>query len=183
MFDELLNVHRVAGSDTTSTAVQSTLLAIVLNPRIYQRLKSEIQKAVAEGRISFPIQDLEARNIRYLRACVLEGLRKFPPVSQLRERVVPPAGDVIDGYRIPGGTFIGFNAWGTQLDRVFGEDPEEFRPERWLINDQDQLKKMHQTHELIFGYGATKCLGMPMAMIELNKVIFEVGCEVFSFVK
>jgi len=111
------------------------------------------------------------------------GTTQVPPVSQLRERVVPPAGDVIDGYRIPGGTFIGFNAWGTQLDRVFGEDPEEFRPERWLINDQDQLKKMHQTHELIFGYGATKCLGMPMAMIELNKVIFEVGCEVFSFVK
>ena len=88
--------------------------------------------------------------------------------------MVPPEGDFINGHRIPGGTYIGLNAWGTQLNEVFGEDPEVFRPERWLINDQEQLKAMHQTHDLIFGHGSTKCLGMPMAMMELNKMIFEV---------
>ena len=89
--------------------------------------------------------------------------------------MVPPEGDVINGYRIPGGTFIGLNAWGTQLDVVYGEDAEVFRPERWLTADKERLMAMHQTVELVFGYGSTKCLGMPMAIMELNKMIFEVG--------
>ena len=172
-----LTKNRVAGSDTTSTAVQSTLLAIILNPRVYQNLKSEIEAAVVAKRVTCPIRDSQAKQLPYLQACVLEGLRKFPPLSQLRERMVPPQGDVINGYRVPGGTFIGLNAWGTQLDAVYGEDPDVFRPERWLTTDKERLMAMQQTVELVFGYGSTKCLGMPMAIMELNKMIFEVGVK------
>lgn len=170
-----LILFRVAGSDTTSTAVQSTLLAIILNPRVYETLKSEIRHAVHSDLVSLPIQDTEAKQLPYLKACVLEGLRKFPPLSQLRERMVPSGGDVIHGHRIPGGTFIGLNVWGSQLDEIFGEDPDAFRPERWLIDDAERLKAMCQTQELIFGHGSTKCLGMPVAMMELYKMLFEVS--------
>lgn len=174
LFWQSLTNNRVAGSDTTSTAVQSTLLAIISNPRVYQALKLDIQLAVSKNLVSLPIQDKEAKQLPYLQACVLEGLRKFPPLSQLRERMVPPEGDLINGYRIPGGTFIGLNAWGTQLNEVYGDDPEVFRPERWLTSNTEQLKEMHQTVELIFGHGSTKCLGMPMALMELYKMVFEV---------
>ena len=170
----MLKVHRVAGADTTSTALQSTLLAIISNPQVYQKLKKEIRTAVQSDIASFPIKDMEAKRLGYLQACVFEGLRKFPPIGQLRERIVPPEGDEIQGHRIPGGTFIGINAWGTQLDEAYGDDPEVFRPERWLIKDQTQLRVMFQTHELIFSYGSSKCLGMPIAMMELSKMIFEV---------
>lgn len=165
----------MAGSDSTSTSVRSTLLAIISNHRIYQELKVEINTAVTELMVSYPICHTEAKQLPYLQACILEGLRKFPPLSQLRERMVPPEGDIINGHRIPGGTFIGFNAWGTQLDSVFGDDPEVFRPERWLTGDQERLNAMQETLELIFGHGSAKCLGMPLAMMELNKMIFEVG--------
>ena len=154
--------------------MQSTLLAIILHPQVYQTLKAEIRQALADDAVSFPVKYSETKALPYLQACVLEGLRKFPPLSQLRERKVPAHGDVINGYRVPGGTFVGLNAWGTQLDKVFGEDPEIFRPERWLMADEPRVKEMLQTHELIFGHGSTKCLGMPMAMMELNKMIFEV---------
>ena len=137
-------------------------------------MKSEIKATVSARQASYPIQDSEARQLCYLQACVLEGLRKYPPLTQLRERMVPPEGDTIHGYRIPGGTYIGLNAWGTQLNGVYGDDPEVFRPERWLVMDKERLKAMHQTLDLVFGHGSTKCLGMPMAMMELNKLIFEV---------
>lgn len=88
--------------------------------------------------------------------------------------MVPPEGDIIHGYRIPGGRYIGLNAWGTQLNGVYGDDPEVFRPERWLIMDKERLKAMHQTLDLVFGHGCTECLGMPMTMMELNKLIFVV---------
>ena len=125
--------------------------------------------------MSRPIRHTEAKRLPFLQACIFEGLRKFPPLSQLRERLVPPEGDIINGHRIPGGTFIGLNVWGSQLDKVYGKDPEVFRPDRWLIKDEGRLHAMHETLELIFGHGSTKCLGMSMAMMELNKVIFEVS--------
>ena len=155
--------------------MQSTLLAILANPPVYQELKREIHTAVAEKLVSYPITHAEAKQLPYLQACILEGLRKFPPLSQLRERLVPPEGDIINGHRVPGGTFIGLNAWGTQLDSVFGDDPEIFRPERWLSQDPERLKAMLETHDLIFGHGTTKCLGRVLAMMELNKMIFEVS--------
>jgi len=164
----------VAGSDTTATAVQSTLLAIISNPPVYGKLWAEIDTAVAHSLVSLPIQNNEAARLRYLSACVLEGLRKHPPVAQLRERMAPPEGDYIHGFRIPGGTCIGFNTWGLQMNKIFGEDPAIFRPERWLIDDVECLSSMHRTLDLVFGHGSTRCLGTPIAMTELNKIIFEV---------
>ena len=167
-------IHSVAGSDTTSTSVQATLLAIISNPTVYNKLKNEIEAAITEKSISYPITHAEAKQLPYLQACIHEGLRKFPPLSQLRERIVPPEGDLVNGYPIPGGTFVGLNAWGIQLDEVYGENPDAFLPERWMTCSKEQYRSMKETHDLIFGHGSTKCLGTPIAMMELSKMIFEV---------
>ncbi|ETS74965.1 hypothetical protein PFICI_13449 [Pestalotiopsis fici W106-1] len=172
--DSEVIVTLAGGSDTTSTSVQSTLLCIASNPQVYAALRSEIRTALQEGKISTPIRDAEAKQLVYLQAVVLEGLRKHPPLSQLRERVVPAGGDTLGGFHLPAGTFVGFNGWGTQLNtEVYGDDAKLFRPERWIAADEDRLREMHACHSLIFGHGATKCLGMGMAMMEIPKVIFE----------
>ncbi|KAB8342828.1 hypothetical protein FH972_022426 [Carpinus fangiana] len=168
-----VSISLVAGSDTTATAIRATLLSIISNPRVYARLQNEIDTAVAAGHLSSPIRDDEARRLPYLQACIKEGLRRFPPITQLRERVVPPEGDVYNGIHIPGGTFIGLNAWGLQLDAVYGDDPDVFRPERWLTDDADLVLRMTQVLELIFGHGTTKCLGAPIALMNLNKIFVE----------
>jgi cytochrome P450 len=154
--------------------MRATLLSIITNPLVYSKLQYEIDAAVHTELISSPITGAEASKLPYLQACILEGLRRYPPIAQLREREVPPEGDMINGHHIPGGTFIGLNSWGLQLNSVFGDDPEVFRPERWLIEDQVQLKRMHRVHELIFGHGSTKCMGVPIAMLGLNKIFVEV---------
>lgn len=155
--------------------MQATLLSIITNPQVYHRLQEEIDYAVGHYKISVPIQDGEARQLPYLQACIQEGLRIHPPLAQLRDRVTPPEGDYIHGYRIPGGTSIGFNSWGTQRDAIYGDDPGIFRPERWLDKDENKIKQMKRTCDLVFGYGPTKCLGSHIAGMMLNKAIFEVG--------
>lgn len=70
---------------------------------------AEIDKAVDKGSISSPIRDPEARNLPYLQACIKEGLRMFPPVTGLLDKVVPSEGDTLNGVLIPGGTIIGYN--------------------------------------------------------------------------
>ncbi|KAB2573396.1 Pisatin demethylase [Lasiodiplodia theobromae] len=168
-----ISISLVAGSDTTATAMRSTLLSIISTPHVYSRLRQEIDDAISRGEVSSPITEEEAKRLPYLQAVLKEGLRRFPPITQLRERMVPPEGDWYDGKHIPAGTFVGLNAWGLQLNRVFGDDPEIFRPERWLIDDQDRLRRMGQVQELIFGHGTTKCLGIPIAMMTLNKIFVE----------
>ena len=89
--------------------------------------------------------------------------------------MAPPEGDTYEGHYIPPNTFVGINAWGLQLHPVFGSDAAIFRPERWLETDPAQVKAMSQVQELVFGFGSTKCLGIPIATMNLNKIFVEVS--------
>ena len=97
----------MAGSDTTATAVRAITLFLITTPRVLWRLRKEIDEAVDNGSISTPIQDSEARELPYLKACIKEGLRMFPPAPGDFPMVVPPEGDTFNGVFLPGGTEIG----------------------------------------------------------------------------
>lgn len=64
----------IAGSDTTAAVIRITMLHILGNPRIYQRLKQEITTAVNTGRISTPISNAQAKQLPYLQVRVLSLL-------------------------------------------------------------------------------------------------------------
>jgi cytochrome P450 len=168
----------LAGSDTTATAIRVTLLHVMTNPRVYNTLRAEIDAADRENRLSKPvIRESEAKTLPYLQGCILEGLRIIPPVSGLAPRDTPPEGDVINGIPVPGGTAIGMSFYGIQRNKkVYGDDADVFRPERWLPGavDPDMRKKMDQSVDTIFMYGRFYCLGKPIAFMELNKVFVEV---------
>lgn len=168
-----ISISLVAGSDTTATSMRAILLMIISNPRVYKKLQHEIDDMGSRGQLSSPVSDEQSKQMTYLQACIKEGLRRYPPITQLRERMSPPEGDMYKGRAIPAGTFVGINAWGLQLNAVFGDDADSFRPERWLEASPEQLRKMEDVHSLIFGYGSTRCLGIPIAMMNLNKVFVE----------
>ena len=139
-------------------------------------MKREINDADRSGLLSKPIiQDAEARNLPYLQACIIEGLRMWPPVLGLMQKRVPQGGETIDNKFIPGGTNIGYCAWGVHRNKeVFGEDAHLFRPERWLGVDEERLIEMHRVADLVFGSGRYGCLGKPVALFELGKALAEV---------
>jgi cytochrome P450 len=146
-----------------------------MHPRVTAKLRTEF----SSNPISAPIKDSEARNLPYLQAVIKEGLRIFPPIVGLLSKEVPPGGDVINNKFIPGGTKIGFGAYGIFRDKSFwGQDADQFRPERWLEASPEKLREMESTLELVFGYGRFQCLGRNLAMIELNKIFVEVSSKV-----
>ncbi|KAF9875337.1 cytochrome p450 [Colletotrichum karsti] len=163
-----------AGSDTTATAIRTTLLYLMTLPRAYHALKNEINTAIKEGRVSSPITVEEAKQLPYLQAIIYEGLRMNSPFTGQCSKEVPAGGDTINGKFIPGGTRIAQNFWGTlrRLD-VFGKDADLFRPERWLEADEATRDNMVRTTELTFGYGRWGCSGKNVAFMELNKVYVE----------
>ncbi|RKU45312.1 hypothetical protein DL546_007167 [Coniochaeta pulveracea] len=164
----------VAGSDTTATAIRSTLLFIMTSPHVYARFQTEIDQRVAAGQISSPITDAEAKNFPYLQAIIREGLRMYPPATGLLPKV-SKKDEIVCGARIPAGTNVAWAPWAIMhSSEVFGQDAEIFRPERWIEASEDRKKLMDQVVMLDFASGSRwECLGKNVAMIELNKTYVE----------
>ncbi|KAK8090756.1 hypothetical protein PG994_000261 [Apiospora phragmitis] len=103
-----------------------------------------------------------------------EGFRMGPPALYGLFKVLPPGGATVCGVPLPGGTSVGAN-YVAMMQRadVFGRDAHLFRPERFLECDEVARKEMVRTVELLFGYGRWQCAGKNLAMIELNKIFFE----------
>lgn len=82
---------------------------------------------------------------RFSDAVIHESLRIHGNLGLIIERLVPPEGVVLDGYKIPGGTVVGINAWVIHRNRdIFGEDVDTFRPERWLEGSEDTVSEMRK---------------------------------------
>ena len=63
------------------------------------------------------------------------------------------------------------NPWVLHRDtRIFGDDADQWRPERWLDSDSEKIKYMDH-HILSFGAGKRTCLGRNIAMLELTKLV------------
>jgi cytochrome P450 len=152
------------------------MLNIISSRQVYTTLQAEIDAAIASGKISSPVvSDAEARTLPYLQAVIKEGLRIYPPAAGLASKLVPPAGETINGIFVPGGTKIGANYFALLRNGdAFSPDPTCFRPERWLEASPEQLAKMEKVQELVWGYGKYVCLGRSVALIELNKIFVEV---------
>lgn len=79
-------------------------------------------------------------------ATMKEAMRIHPAVAYPLERLVPKGGAELCGVHLPGGTRVGINASVVHMNKeVFGEDVDEFRPERWLDADVEQLKIMEKS--------------------------------------
>ncbi|RFU82160.1 pisatin demethylase [Trichoderma arundinaceum] len=160
-----------AGSDTTASAIRSTMLHMCSNPDILRKLREEIAAADIAGDI---ISDSEAKSLPYLQAVIKEGFRIFPPIAALMSKEVPPQGDTWNGAFIPGGTRVGYSIWAImRREDIWGADALEFRPDRWLNGAPEKIKEMEGTLDLTFSYGRWVCLGRGIALIELNKVFVE----------
>ena len=98
-----------------------------------------------------------------------------PPLLGLFPKVVPSGGVEYHGRPIPEGTNICMNASSLLHSKsLFGNDPEIFRPERFMDLDEDTCNERRRNLELAFGHGQNQCLGKHIAFMEFAKVTFEV---------
>jgi cytochrome P450 len=108
-----------------------------------------------------------------LNAILKEILRRYPPSPAHLDRVTPPAGAVIDGFVIPGGTVVGTSSVGMHQNAYVFPNPEEFRPERWLVDDEEKLREMNRWF-WAFGSGGRMCIGSHFAIYcEFHLSVFE----------
>jgi cytochrome P450 len=169
--DELVSLcseFLTAGTDTTSTALQWIMAELVKNPAIQEKLHSEIKATCGDEQDEVGEED--TRRMPYLKAVVLEGLRRHPPSHALLAHRAAEDIDVF-GYLIPRGALVHFTVAEMGWDeRVWG-NPMEFSPERFLPGGDGEGVDVTGTkgvRMMPFGAGRRVCAGLGVAVLHLE---------------
>ncbi len=154
--DEALTIF-LAGHETTALNLSWTWHLLAGNPRVEEALHEEL-RTVLDGRAP-ATSDLP--NLRYADAVIKESTRLYPPAWGFGREALHDC--EIGGYKIPKGTQVVVSQWVMHRDGRFFEDPETFRPERWLDGSTDGLPKYAY---FPFGGGPRLCIGQSFAKME-----------------
>ncbi|KAI0407031.1 cytochrome P450 [Xylaria palmicola] len=153
--------------DTTASTIGAMIFYALKNPRVMEKLEAELAGAGIGEIPTFA----EVSKLPYLNAILRESMRVFTPGSFPMERLVPAGGAVIAGMYFPEGTSVGCMPATVHLNkRVFGDDADVFRPERWLTDDREKLRLMEAAH-IGFSRGRRSCLGQHIAVLSMKKVV------------
>ncbi|CAL4924310.1 unnamed protein product [Urochloa decumbens] len=157
------------GTDTTSTALQWIMAELVKNPAIQARLHGEIESTMASTGADH-VSEEDVAKMPYLRAVVLEGLRRHPPGHMVLPHA--PAEDMeLGGYVIPKGTTVNFLVADMGMDEAEWERPAEFAPERFMPGGDGEGVDVTGTREIRmmpFGAGRRICPGLNVATLHLE---------------
>lgn len=101
----------------------------------------------------------------YLWAIIHESLRMMPGVSHRSARIareeelVYRSTDGKTEWVIPRGTPIGMTSMINHWNKDLFPNPDEFIPERWLVDGQPNYKLQRML--IAFGKGSRSCIGEP----------------------
>ncbi|XP_060173379.1 cytochrome P450 81Q32-like [Lycium barbarum] len=150
-------VMLTAGTDTTAGTLEWALSLLLNNPKTLKKAQNEIDTHIGES--SRLLDDSDLAELPYLHGIINETLRMCPAAPIL---VPHESSDecVVGGFRVPRGTMLLVNLWAIQNDAKLWEDPNEFKPERFI-----DFKGQRDGFRLIpFGYGRRGCPGENLAM-------------------
>ncbi|XP_035915937.1 cytochrome P450 CYP12A2-like [Anopheles stephensi] len=160
-----------AGVDTTSSGSTGVLYCLAQNPEKQEKLRAELRQIMPEK--NTPLTPDRMKNMPYLRACIKEGLRMYPPTSGNGRCAGKNL--VLQGYQIPKGVLVGMGQLVLQREEGYFTRPTEFIPERWLSGEAaagcPSAKEVHPFIYMPFGFGARSCIGRRLAMLEMEILI------------
>ena len=161
----------VGGTDTTTTMVEWTMAELLKHPEEMRKVQQELTEVVG---LSNMVEESHLSQLTYLDAAIKETFRLHPALPLLIPRR-PSVTTTIGGYKVPKDTKIFLNVWAIHRDPENWEDPLEFRPERFLSNNNNYGNKFDYSgnnfHFLPFGSGRRICAGIPLAERMLNYVL------------
>ncbi|GAA6031841.1 hypothetical protein JCM8097_002015 [Rhodosporidiobolus ruineniae] len=190
--DELrasLKTFVFAGHETVSTTLAWVLLYLARFPEVQARLRRELRtarrKAVSEGREELTAD--EVYNLPYLDAVMREVLRLEPAITSVpriaaHDDLIPLATPIrsardpsktLSHLHIRKGQYIEISNYAANRSKaVFGEDADEFRPERWLDPERKIEGKVGVWGGMMtFLHGQRACIGWKFALYQMKTLL------------
>lgn len=152
MRDEIL-LMLLAGHHTSGTAMAWTIYHIAIDPAIASRLAEEAREVVTDT------GELTASSIRRApvsKAFVQEVVRLYPSTYYMSRET--KCEHEVGGVRLRKGTSLVISPWQYHRDPRYWVRPETFDMDREFAGD----------HYMPFGVGPRACVGLSVAMLELQ---------------
>ncbi|KAL6528111.1 hypothetical protein OROHE_015073 [Orobanche hederae] len=155
----------IAATDTSSAAFVWTMTALIKAPQVMEKAQAEIRSLVGK---KGKVDEDDLPKLSYLKAVINETFRLYPPVPMLvaRETIEKC---FLDGYQIQPKTMVYVNAWAVARDPENWENPDEFKPERFLNNNVEI--KGQDFRVIPFGSGRRICPGMFMVLATVELIV------------
>ncbi|KAM5346779.1 hypothetical protein ACJ41O_009784 [Fusarium nematophilum] len=164
--DQLLAMI-LGGRDTSASTMSSLFWELARRPEVVEKMRAEIAGLNGEKLTWENLKEL-----KYLNMVLKEALRLWAPVATnsrtAKEDTVLPKGGGPDGQSplfVPKGTACRWSLYSLHRRKdIFGDDAEEFKPERW--------EKLRTTWEYLpFGGGPRICIGQQFALTQMSYLI------------
>ena len=164
-----------AGHDTTSTAIVYTYHLLFSHPSALARVRAEHEAAFGADLALVAARLLEKPEtlspLTYTLAVIKESLRMFPPTATLRQggpgfvlTAANGASFPAEGFRIVG------DHYATHHHPALWPRPDEFLPERWLVDAGDPLYPPLNAWRP-FERGPRSCIGQELALTQIKAIL------------
>jgi len=159
----------LAGFDTTATTLTMLTYRLAKNPEKQKKLTEELDTIYEKtgGKIT---HDTLA-DLPYLNACINESLRLCPPLIRIERVCQKDWKHEESGLFIPKGMVVLMPTWPIHYNEEYFENPEEFKPERFLNKDRNESASSASINPysvMSFGQGNRNCPGSRFAKEEIN---------------
>jgi cytochrome P450 family 110 len=153
----------LAGHETTATTLSWTIGYLLEDPELWARLRERLA-ARANDRGELQIDELTEDP--WLDAVLREAMRLSPVALTVGRHLRAPM--KLGRWELPAGVNAFACAHLIQRRPDLFDEPESFRPERWIDAKQNPYAFFP------FGGGARRCLGMALAYYEMKIILAEI---------
>ncbi|KAF7017697.1 unnamed protein product [Triticum aestivum] len=176
----------IAGRDTSAGTLSWFLYVLCGNQRIQDKIAREVREATTGGDRDVGVHELTAclteeaiNNMPYLHAALTETLRLYPAVP-IDVKYCFSDDTLPDGHAVRKGDMVNYQPYPMgRMKFLWGDDAEEFRPERWL--DGDGVFVPESPYKFTaFQAGPRICLGKEFAYRQM-KIFAAVLLYLFRF--
>ncbi|KAL5792546.1 hypothetical protein ACOSP7_001140 [Xanthoceras sorbifolium] len=164
----------IAGKDTSAGTLSWFFYMLCKNPLIQEKIAQEVRDIIGTTEqetntiddFVTKITDEKLEQMHYLHAALTETLRLYPAVP-VDGRCAEMDDTLPDGFKVKKGDGVYYMAYAMgRMDYIWGDNAEEFRPERWFKNGIFQPESPFKF--VAFHGGPRICLGKDFAYRQMK---------------
>ncbi|CAD5228841.1 unnamed protein product [Bursaphelenchus okinawaensis] len=154
----------IVGYDTTANVLSFTTYFLSQHQDVQDKVRAEIKEVCGDEELTYE----RLNSLRYTDAVIKETLRFIPIGTSVLNRTASKDTTIGNNIQIKKGDIIQVDTISYHRRKdVWGDDAEEFRPERFL-----EEHRAEQSYG--FGGGPRICVGMRLAYLELKSTLSKI---------